>query len=85
MAFVLFFSPQDLSQYSLTALETLDNRKKLFPLLWARKEFYPVQKWQLKKRELPLGMDPLQDKQPLAMTAKHSLEGVALVRLLHGL
>lgn len=30
-------------------------------------------------------MDPLQNKRPLAMTAKHSLEGVALVRLLHSL
>jgi len=35
--FVFFFSPEDLSQYSLTALETLDNRKKLLPLLRARK------------------------------------------------
>lgn len=39
MAFVLFFFPQDLNQYSLTALETLDNRKNYFPCYEQEKNF----------------------------------------------
>lgn len=40
---------------------------------------------QLKKWDFPLGMDLPQDTWSPAMTAKHSLEGMALISLLHGL
>lgn len=59
------------------------NKMFLFPSCVCKPDWFHILLHQ--PVESHSNVDPWQDKEPLARTAKHSLEGVALVRLLHSL